>query len=110
MSAHYARGKLAQTLRIADAEDKKRRILCNVRVNFMRSIQTEPTNGPPSSSVREILSPPRRLAPTDRFTSVLGITMSILSIQIRAKSIQAGLTLPASMLRVRQPLPPTARF
>src|SRR6266511_4568916 len=34
MSAHYARGKLAQTLRIADAEDKKRRILCNVRVYY----------------------------------------------------------------------------
>src|SRR6266496_719814 len=32
MSAHFARGKLVQTLRIADAEGKKRRILCNVRV------------------------------------------------------------------------------
>src|SRR5436190_4879623 len=33
MSTHYARGKSAQTLRIADAEGKKRRILCNVRAN-----------------------------------------------------------------------------
>src|SRR6266542_3953051 len=40
MSAHYARGKLVQTLRIADAEGKKRRILCNVRVNAFESEST----------------------------------------------------------------------